>query len=326
MKTTTLLLVFLLFSAVTAQADTFGSGANTFDIEFVGIGNPGNAADTTGDPNAAGAVPYVYNMGKFEVSRDMIEKANSLGGLAVTLFDMSGQGGNGVNRPATGVTWNEAARFVNWLNTSEGFSPAYKFALQPGEGGYSANANIELWTGSDAGFDPSNAFRNSLAQYFLPSVDEWYKAAYYDPNAGVYYNYPTGSDTAPTAVASGTAADTAVYDQSLEQGPADITVAGGLSPYGTMGQGGNLHEWEETEFDLMNDSSSSARGYRGGDWLNDFIFSGDLLSSSRISGATNDEAWISAIGIRVASIPEPSTALLGVLSTAGLLMCRRRLS
>ena len=85
-----------------------------------------------------------------------------------------------------------------------------------------------------------------MARYFLPSVDEWYKAAYYDPTSGVYYDYPTGSDTAPTAVASGTAAGTAVYNQLLAQGPADITLAGGLSPYGTMGQGGNVSELEET--------------------------------------------------------------------------------
>jgi len=82
-----------------------------------------------------------------------------------------------------------------------------------------------------------------LRVYFLPSVDEWYKAAYYDPTGGAYYDYPTGSNTAPTPVASGTAAGTAVY--SGQVGPANITLAGGLSPYGTMGQGGNVYEWDE---------------------------------------------------------------------------------
>ena len=61
------------------RADTFGSGANTFDIEFVTIGNPGNAADTTGNPNPAGSVPYTYRMGKFEISEQMIDKANAAG-------------------------------------------------------------------------------------------------------------------------------------------------------------------------------------------------------------------------------------------------------
>ena len=49
-------------------------------------------------------------------------------------------------------------------------------------------------------------------------------------------------------------------------------LAGGLSPYGTDGQGGNVWEWEETEYDLVNDSSSSIRGIRGGDLYYGSIF------------------------------------------------------
>ena len=50
-------LVANIFSAC-AWADTVGSGANAFDIEFVTIANPGNPADTTGDPNPDGSVAY----------------------------------------------------------------------------------------------------------------------------------------------------------------------------------------------------------------------------------------------------------------------------
>ena len=113
-----------------------------------------------------------------------------------------------------------------------------------------------MWQSSDAGYNPSNLYRNSLARYFLPSVDEWYKSAFYNPTSGVYYDYPTGSDTAPMAVVSGTAPNTAVYHGGPTEvmGPADITLAGGLSPYGTMGQGSNVWELEETDVDLVNDS------------------------------------------------------------------------
>jgi len=314
MKTTAalILLTVALFYAPAAQADSFGSGLNTFDIEFVDIGNPGNPADTTGSPNPAGSVADPYRIGKFEISEQMIDKANTLGGLAIT------KDTRGAEKPATSVTWNEAARFVNWLNTSAGSTPAYKFALQPGDVGYNANANIELWTIGDAGYNPDNLYRNSLARYFLPSAHEWYKAAYYDPVAGVYYDYPTGSDSVPTPVASGTAAGTAVYNG--QAGPADITLAGGLSLYGTMGQGGNVYEWEETDFDLVNDSSSSARGVRGGFWNND---SNDLLSSNRNDADPLSEGNLS-FGFRVASIPEPSTMLLGVLATVGFMIRRRR--
>ena len=40
----------------------------------------------------------------------------------------------------------------------------------------------------------------------------------------------------------------------------DITRSGGLSPYGTMAQGGNVWKWEETENNLVNDAGSAARG------------------------------------------------------------------
>jgi len=100
--------------------ESFGSGANAFTMDFVTIGNPNNAADTTGNPNPVGSVAYTYSLGKFEVSRDMITKANTAGSLGITMSDLTGYGGNGVNKPATGVTWFDAAKYVNWLNTSTG--------------------------------------------------------------------------------------------------------------------------------------------------------------------------------------------------------------
>jgi sulfatase modifying factor 1 len=276
-----------------AHADTFGSGTNTFNITFVNIGNPGNPADMTGDPNPAGSVPNVYRMDKFEISEQMVDKANTLGGLAIT------KNTRGADKPATSVSWNEATRFVNWLNTSTGSTPAYKFAIQPGQGGYDSNADIELWAPGDAGYDPNNLYRNSVARYFLPSVDEWYKAAYYDPTSGIYYDYPTGSNTAPTAVASGKSVGTAIYIG--QAGPADITLAGGLSPYGTMGQGGNAYEWEETDFDLVNgpDDGSSARDIRGGYWENE-----PFVLQSSLSGNASPSEQQPEFGFRVASIAE----------------------
>ncbi len=300
-----------------ASADTFGTGENQFTLDFVNIGNPGNAADTR-LLNACGKVDYDYRMGTYEISRDMITRASAAGSLGITLADMTGYGGNGVNHPATGVSWNEAARFVNWLNTSEGFSPAYKFAVQPGEGGYSANADILLWQSGDAGYNAANPFRNDLAHYFLPSVDEWYKAAYYSPS-GSYFDYPTGSDTDPTAISSGTAAGTAVYQQSYDTGPADITLAGGLSPFGTMGQGGNVFEWDETAYDLTNNSAGAWRGFRGGCWNFD---SYTLRFSFRDHGETTREA--DGIGFRVASVPEPGSITLLFGAAAALLWWKRR--
>jgi hypothetical protein len=309
--------LYFVATSTTAQADTFGSGANTFDIEFVTIGNPGNPADFTGDPAPAGSVSYNYRIGKYEISEQMIDKANAEGGLGILKFT------RGAEKPATQVSWNEAARFVNWLNTSTGNRPAYKFAIQPGESGYDARfIDIELWTPSDAGYDPNNLYRNSLARYVLPSFDEWYKAAYYDPISGVYYDYPTGSNIAPTPVASGTAAGTTVYGQPVNNTlPADINLAGGLSPYGTMGQGGNVREWQETAAGLSNNSSASPRVYRGGYWGS--ASGAELRPTIRFAGDPRTEG--TRDGFRVASaIPEPNTFLLFACTVGTALVTRLR--
>ena len=309
---TILPLLILSSQIASAQLVTFGTDANQFSMDFVTIGNPDNAADTTGAPNPVGAVAYTYQIGKYEVSRDMILKATSAGGLGITLQDMTDHGGNGANRPATGVSWNEAARFVNWLNTSKGYQAAYNFTTS------GANDNITLWGAGQ--YSGSNQFRHKDAIYFLPTVDEWYKAAYGSPS-GTWYNFPNGSDTAPTAVASGTLPNTAVYSQEQSVGPADITNAGGLSAYGTMGQGGNVWEWNESAIDGTNNNASESRELRGGSWA---VANGsdDFVASERGGIDPWDDSFFS--GFRVAAlIPEPSTGLLVVLGLGGLLLKRR---
>jgi sulfatase modifying factor 1 len=281
--------VALLIHSTSSYADTFGSGANTFAIEFVAIGDPGNLADTTGNPNPAGAVPYTYRIGKYEVSEQMIDKANALGGIGLT------KDTRGPDKPATSIGWFEAARFVNWLNDITGNTPAYKF---------DSGGNFQLWNSTDNGYDANNLYRNRLARYFLPSVDEWYKAAFYDPNSGVYFEYPTGSDNVPASVASGTAAGTAVY--GFQTGPADVKFAGGLSPYGTMAQGGNVFEFQEGDFGDI-DFNSPYRGLRGTGWNTAF-------SHMRSPGRTfiaDPANGLDFQGFRIASIiPEPNAVIL----------------
>jgi len=311
----------VLFLAVSAQAEvvvSFGTGDNQFNMRFVPIGSAGNAADTNtlGIPQNAGAVSYLYSIGKYEVSEDMIAKASTLGGLGIT------KDTRGTNKPATSVSWYEAARFVNWLNTSQNFAPAYKFALQPGDVGYSADSTFQLWAPGDAGYNENNKFRNSFANYFLPTIDEWYKAAYYDPKAnaglGGYWNFANGSNTAPEAIATARESDDekelnqAVYGQERTQGPAEVTLAGGLSPFGVMGLGGNVWEWQETAFDLLNDNNvqDELRMVRGGDWNS---LEGNLSAKDRSLGAPPSS--YAGIGFRVASLSTEVAAVpeLGTL-------------
>ncbi len=312
---------------------TFGSGAgNTFAMEFVTIGNPNNTADTNANPSPAGRVTYAYDIGKFEVSRDMVTKYNANFGttnnLEITLIDMDDfgiVGGNGANKPATGVSWNEAARFVNWLNTSTGNQAAYKFNSA------GVNDPIALWQSGDAGYDASNPFRNSLAKYVLPSDDEWHKAAYYDPNksgvgVGGYYVYATGSDTAPTGVASGTGTgvngnNEAVIDE--QSGPADVNLAGGLSHYGVMGLGGNVYEWGEGSGDRVNNISSNSRSLLGGYWYDP----AEPSWGARFESDPGYEDFF--IGFRVVSlssevVPEPSMLVIGTVFGLGGLAAKRR--
>ncbi len=301
---------------------TFGTSGNQFTMEFVAIGNPGNTADNTGAPNPAGSVGYTYDIGKFEVSRDMINKYNASFGNAnarvITMADMTSYGGNGINKPATDITWNEAARFVNWLNTSSGYYAAYKFTTT------GVNDDIALWNNGDLGYDASNPYRNRFAKYVLPSYNEWYKAAYYTPATSSYFDYPTGSNSAPTSVASGNTSGTAVY--GTQAAPADVTIAGGLSPYGVMGLGGNVFEWEESSSDLTNSSGTLNRGNRGGNWSNDIGF---LHSTARIAYSPTFTSI--GIGFRVASVPttaapvpEPSMMMMaGLLGLGGYISNRR---
>jgi hypothetical protein len=287
------------------QADTFGSGANSFEIEFVPIRNAGNPPDA--NPNPAGAVPYKYRIGKYEISEQMVDKANALGGLGIT------KDTRGPDMPATSVTWYEAAQFVNWLNTSKAFAPAYKFV----------GSDFQLWEPSDPGYDATNLYRNKLARYFLPSVNEWHKAAYYDPAAGIYYDYPTGSDSVPDGIDFvGDPMFDAVFNEgALNPDPNVIMNVGLLSPYGTAGQGGNVWEWEETAFDRINDMANEQRRIPGGSW-------GDIYT---VMNATNTLIGIGPqfdanfVGCRVASvIPEPNALLLLCVEIIGLLRLRIR--
>jgi hypothetical protein len=302
------------------HADQFGTLGNEFTIDFVNIGNAGNTDDLGAGggiySSPYGGVLYEYRMGTFEISQEQIEKATASGLASVVAGAHTGA------EPAANITWYEAAAFVNWLNTSTGHQAAYQLT------GVTA---LTLWPAGDAwDNDPGagvdlNLYRHKDAYYFLPSEDEWYKAAYHK-NDGVtanYWDYATGSNTIPTqALTDGTLAGSAVYDGSapgVPADPADVNQAGGLSPYGTMGQNGNVWEWNESAIDGSNNSSSENRTIRGGGWLVTEI---DLRSDHRANPPSmNYQA--NNVGFRVASVPEPSAAML-MLGPGLLWLARRR--
>ena len=304
-------IVAVLFAAFTliiqpsAQADTFGTSGNEFTIDFVNIGNTGNAADT----NTYGAVPYEYRASIHEISQDDITKATASGMSNVTAGAWTG------SQPAANIDWYEAAAFVNFLNTNSAKTAAYDLTFSNGSWSMALWSSEQAWTAGG-----TNLYRNKDAFYFLPSENEWYKSAYYNAAGTNYFLYPTGSDTAPTPVASGTNAGSAVYD-GVDTVPAIVDSAGGLSPYGTMGQGGNVSEWNESAYGGTNSSPSEGRAIRGGYWNTSEY---GLRSSSRLDGYPANE--YAGVGFRVASVPEPSTYVLVLLGAGAVYLWKRRKS
>jgi len=300
-------------AGIVISGDTFGSGTNAFSLDFARVGETSNSSDLTG----YGAVPYEYRIGVYEISFNDISKATAGGMSNVSAGPWTG------DLSAANISWYEAAAFVNWLNTSKGKQAAYNLMWD------GVAWSMDLWNSADAWqLGGENLYRHKNAFYFLPSENEWYKAAYYNSVGSNYFLYPTGSDTPPTPVTSGTNADTAVYDWVSFPviGPTSVTTAGGLAPFGTMGQAGNVSEWMESAYDGVNSLSFENRVLRGGDWYDPAF---NLSVWHRVAADPSGEGQ--TIGFRVASapaevIPESATwvsaALL--LSGAALLKWRRQ--
>ena len=292
--------------------NTFGTGSNQFTLTFQTIGHTNNAADnitTPGTTNKYGAVNYQYDISTYSISQNQINLAKSNGLLGVT----GGAWSN--NQPAANVTWLQAAAFVNFLDTNSGFHAAYNLTYS---GGAYAQA---LWTNGQLGYNSSNPFRNSLAVYVLPTENEWFKAAYYNPSAnggsGGYNLYSTGN-TAPTKVASGTNANTAVYGTNK---PASVSLAGGTSAYGTVGQSGNINDFLESAFSGTNTNVSANRVYRGGGYSD---VTNNLAATFRQQAATNYSGGSVGFDVVELAVPEPSIYALFGLSALVLVIAYRR--
>jgi sulfatase modifying factor 1 len=315
-----------LFALVIAVVAPIGARAVTIDL--VPIGNPGNAAEI--QPGGLfGKVTTSYQIGKTEVTNaqylDFLnaKAATDTYGLyntAMGTFEggilRSGAagsytyslkppvaGGNPDNTPYTYgdkpvvyVSWYDAVRFANWMNNGQG----------------SGDTETGTYTLTGGTAIPSNATtitRNANATWFLPSENEWYKAAYYNPATSSYFDYPTGTDTAPdnnfTTTDSGDSANYLIGNTTTTGDVSKpFTSAGGYtlthSPYGTFDQAGNVQEWNEA---LVNQASVT-RGVRGGAW--DTV-STALMSATRGSlaaGAENsDTGFRLARTVAAASVP-----------------------
>jgi formylglycine-generating enzyme required for sulfatase activity len=166
--------------------------------------------------------------------------------------------------------------------------------------------------------------RKANATCVIPSEDEWYKAAYYEPNrpggAGYYWDYPTRSNMAPGNALDPNGTNLANYNvNNIETigSPYYRTEAGAFtnsySAYGTFDQGGNVWEWNEAVI-------GSGRTARGGNY---WLYENYLRAAGRGSTTlpTNESA---GFGFRIAYVPEPGSALL-LLAGSSAAVVRRRL-
>lgn len=314
--------------AITASA----SWAGQISLDMVTVGNPGNQPDDTG----FGKVDYVYSIGKYEVTAGQYTaflNAVAANGDEYKLYDdhMSGSKGSGItrtesggtfsysvnpdfeNRPVNYVSWGDAARFVNWLHNGQPNGDQDETTTE--DGAYTLNGAM-----TDAAL--MAVTRNDGARFWIPTEDEWYKAAYHknDGVTGNYWDYPTGSDDEPSNALPdpGNSANFKLDDSYTIGDPDYTTVVGAFensaSPYGTFDQGGNLSEWNET---VVKDGE---RGVRGGSWDDG---PNRLLASYR--DGNNPLDGDNDIGFRVASVPEPASGVLMLCGAlAGLLWWKRR--
>ncbi len=254
-------------------------------IDWVVVGNPGNAADpadgdsfTSGIQNF-GSVGYSYRIGKYEVTNEQYHEflnavdptgvnpngiyntnmgSNARGGITFNAGAAAGSKYtvkvNMDDKPVNYASHLDAQRFANWLHN--------------GQGSGSTETGAYTTVSASASHDPG-------ALFWIPTEDEWYKAAYYDPTkggTGGYWLYPTGSDSAPTVATANSAGDisnpgsnvanhASGADWNSQNGNVTTVGSAGLlsaSYYGTFDQGGNVAEWNEAII------PGSRRGARGG--------------------------------------------------------------
>ena len=240
---------------------------DAFEIEWARVPYPGNPPDKTGH----GSVAAEFEISKTEIT--LGQYAEFLNAVAAkdphglwtptmqtaptasmvrdrTLIRRTGNPGSyqytvpatEERRPASFISFMDAMRFANWIHNGMGSGDTET-------GAYRITEEKEL------------AVRQPGARVWIPTEDEWYKAAYYQPEseggpAGGYWLYPTRSNEPPKAKGPGDPEQNAASfggggrEGELHHTSYDFVPVGSLSnafgPWGTFDQGGNVWEWNET--------------------------------------------------------------------------------
>ncbi len=308
-----LLAVALFLAADAAMADFFGMGANQFAIDFVPI------SGATNPISGYGIVNNTYRTGATEITNDQWSKFKAAYGTVTgspsEAYDNSSYY-TGTNVP-TNVSWYEAAQFVNWLNTSTSHQAAYKFTGAQGTSDYT----LDVWSVGEAA-NGTNLYRHKDAFYFLPTEDEWVKAAYWNGAALQTYATKAGESLMQGDGTSGSGWN--YYDGQFATDPSGPWNAGSgrQELNGTYEMMGNVWEWIESPWTSGDYDADAPHGLRGACWYNVSGF----LASSDPGYAVYPTYDCYEVGFRVASVPEPSSLamLAGIALTALLYNWRKR--
>jgi formylglycine-generating enzyme len=342
-----ILTTLLLFGAVTFLVS---QATLAITINTAPVGNPGNANDPQ-NFGRYGGVAYNYRIGTTEVTvgqytafLNAVADTDTYGlfnPLMTTILNTrgiarSGPSGNysysvigSANHPVTFVSWGDAARFSNWLHNGQ---PTGLQNASTTEGG------AYLLNGATTEEALGAVTRNAGAQWFIPSENEWYKAAYHQPAAqggdvDNYWAYATrnnsvpNSDQPPGAPSIQSNVANFIRDDNVANGYNDgyavtgsnvynssqnyLTDVGAYttatSYYGTFDQEGNVFEWNEFQ------------RLRGGS----FFGNSSYLSSSWSGNYGPTVEWADT-GFRVATVPEPGTAMLAGVACGLMWLLRKR--
>lgn len=299
---------------------------NGIELDVITVGNPNNQADPL---TGFGAVSdtfqissNVITIGQYTTFLNAVAKRdrNNLFNpmmqrdLNVAGIERLGQpgdykyrtinnDGDSADRPITDVSWLDAARFANWMSNGQPSGPQNNRTTE--NGAY----NLKQNKGQAPERNAINPNTGQAPFFFLPTEDQWYKAAYFSPElneAGGYYLYATQSNTAPTSTPSTGGSNEAnlannfifyttqskVYDP-LTNYLTDVgTFSQSRSFYGTTDQAGLVYEWND-----LNATTSPLRGLRGGYWFS----AGQSAVSTTYSISTIDRESSDA-GFRIAAV------------------------
>jgi formylglycine-generating enzyme required for sulfatase activity len=340
----------LASAALNANAHADGGGIDPLSgIDFVTIGatygGAGNPAYQSGIPNepvnGRGSVNYQYNIGRMEVTTaQWVEFFNAAfdrpqadwipfvippdfwGAVATAPTTPGGlrwsvPAGNAL-RPVGDISWRMAAIYCNWLCNDKSLDRSAFL-----NGAY----DVSTFT-SIGGIFQDQFAHTPGAKYWIPTWDEWLKAAHFDPNkanpdgsTGGWWQYGNTSDTAPVYGPPGTGEANAGF-----QSPNPFTIPLGAypsvqSPWGLLDVAGGTSEWTEDIQDFG--ASGRYRLYDGSRWNQDPFVS--LISDRLLYNTGSDFPHIAAFntGFRIASaIPSPGVGAL--LATSFLFTSRPR--